>query len=230
MKQVVTKGIVLARTDFGEADRILTILTKDQGKIRAIAKGVRKVKSKLAGGIELFSISQISYIQGKSDIYTLTSTRLEKHFNNIVGDINRTMYAYEVLKDFNRSTEDNAEADYFQLLAASLEALNDIKVDQPLIQFWLNLQLLELAGQPPNLRSDAAGNKLQPEETYNFDPESMAFAQSAKGSYNQQHIKLLRLGLGLESPKSLTKIDGLEKILPACLQLTKTMARQHRIS
>ena len=94
MKQIVTRGIILSRTDFGEADRILTILTHEQGKIRGIAKGVRKVKSKLAGGIELFSISQISFIQGKSDIYTLTSTRLEKHFGNIVHDIDRTMYAY----------------------------------------------------------------------------------------------------------------------------------------
>jgi len=51
MKRINTHGIVLARTDFGEADRILTFLTPDNGKVKAIAKGVRKQKSKMAGGI-----------------------------------------------------------------------------------------------------------------------------------------------------------------------------------
>ncbi|MGZ6004816.1 MAG: DNA repair protein RecO [Candidatus Saccharimonadales bacterium] len=226
MKQVVSKGIILARTDFGEADRILTILTPDQGKIRAIAKGVRKVKSKLAGGIELFSISQISYIQGKSDIYTLTSTRLEKHFGNIVSDIDRTMYAYEVLKALNRATEDNADGDYFDILAACLEALNDVAIDQPLIQFWFSLQLLELAGQTPNLQTDSTGQKLVAEAAYNFNTDSMVFIKHQQGIYNQQHIKLMRLGIGINSPKALIKINGLDAILPVCLQLTKIMSNQ----
>ena len=57
MKQLVTEVIILARTDYGEADRILTVLSPEYGKLRLLAKGVRRVKSKLAGGIELFSVS-----------------------------------------------------------------------------------------------------------------------------------------------------------------------------
>ncbi|MDO8591465.1 MAG: DNA repair protein RecO, partial [bacterium] len=71
MNRYVTQGIVLSRTDFGEADRILTFLTNDHGKVRAIAKGVRKSKSKLAGGIELFSISDLTLIIGRGEINTL---------------------------------------------------------------------------------------------------------------------------------------------------------------
>lgn len=62
---IVTSGIVLNRINFGEADRILTVITPDQGKLSLIAKGVRKEKSKLAGGIELFSVSNISFIPPK---------------------------------------------------------------------------------------------------------------------------------------------------------------------
>lgn len=226
MKQVVTKGIVLARTDFGEADRILTILTNDQGKIRAIAKGVRKIKSKLAGGIELFSISQISYIRGKSDIYTLTSTRLEKHYSFIAKDINRTMYAYEVLKIFNQATEFDAESAYFEILTNSLEALNNEKMEQPLIHFWLCLQILKLSGQTPNLKTDKAGKKLLEDCKYNFNIDSMCFVAHQRGAYDSQSIKLLRLGLSLESPKALAKVEGLNKILPDCLELTKIITRQ----
>jgi len=115
MKQVVTKGIILARTDFGEADRIITVLTPE-GKVRLMAKGVRRIKSKLAGGIELFSISYITYIPGKGDVSTLISTRLDTYFSTIVSDINRTMFGYDVLKLINRATEDLAGNEYFELL------------------------------------------------------------------------------------------------------------------
>ena len=226
MKQVVTRGIVLARTDFGEADRILTILTPDQGKIRAIAKGVRKVKSKLAGGIELFSVSHISFIHGKSDIYTLTSTRLDKHYGHIVKNLDRTMFAYEVLKTINRNTEDNADPEYFDLLNVTLQALDDQNIEQAIIQFWLNLQLLKLAGHEPNLQSDTDGRKLAADARYNFDIAKMTFVNSPNGSYNQQHIKLLRLGLALDSPAALAKIKDLDLVLPSALQLSKSMLKQ----
>lgn len=48
--QQVTDAIILTRTDYGEADRIITLLTPGHGKLRLIAKGVRRIRSKLAGG------------------------------------------------------------------------------------------------------------------------------------------------------------------------------------
>jgi DNA repair protein RecO (recombination protein O) len=84
MNQIITTAIILRRTDFGEADRILTLITPDHGKIRLMAKGVRRPKSKLAGGIELFSVSKISYIKGRSEIGTLVSAQLNTHYGTIV--------------------------------------------------------------------------------------------------------------------------------------------------
>src|SRR5205814_1274862 len=102
-----TQGVVLSRTDFGEADRIIHFLTPDHGKVTGIAKGVRKSKSKLAGGIELFSISELTFIVGKSEIYTIISARLINHFDNIVKDLNRTNIGYDFLRMVNKATEDN---------------------------------------------------------------------------------------------------------------------------
>lgn len=226
MKQTVGKGIILARTDIGEADRILTVLTPDDGKISIIAKAVRKIKSKLAGGIELFSISQISYIKGKGEVYTLTSSRLEKHFGNIVSNIDRTMYGYEILKIINRVTEANAESAYFDLLAGSLTALNDIKINLAIIKFWFNLHLLKIAGHAPNLQNDTEGKKLQANSQYNFDFSKMAFMPKPNGQFHQQHIKLLRLGENLQTPEPLAKINNIDSILSSCLQLTITMLQQ----
>ena len=110
MQQIVTRGIVLTRTNYGEADRIVTILTPDHGKQRLMAKGVRKLKSKLAAGLELFSVSDISYIPGRGEVHTLVSSRLRVHYGKIVENLDRTMLGYELLKRINRATEDAAEA------------------------------------------------------------------------------------------------------------------------
>ena len=67
---VKTEAVVLRSIRYGEADRIITFITPDRGKVKGIAKGVRKQKSKLAGGIELFSVSDISFIPGRRDIDT----------------------------------------------------------------------------------------------------------------------------------------------------------------
>lgn len=227
MKQISTLGIVLSRTNFGEADRILTVLTTDSGKVRLMARGVRKIKSKLAGGIELFSVSQISFVLGKGEIHTLTSSRLKQHFGSIVNDVERTMFAYETLKIVNRATEDEPGGEYFDMLQKVLEATDDRNIPLDLIRLWLYLQLLKYGGHSPNLTKDHEKNSLLPDQKYTFDIDHMAFAQKNNGPYNSEHIKLLRLALGLNSPIQLMKIKDINKVLGACLALVIIMAEQH---
>lgn len=70
-----TEGIVLKRKNFGEADKLLTIYTKHYGKIRAIAKGIRKTTSRKAGSLELFNHSQLFVAKGRNlDIITEAQT------------------------------------------------------------------------------------------------------------------------------------------------------------
>ena len=68
MNNSTTQAIILKRINFGEADRILTAITPEYGKISILAKGVRRSKSKLAGGLELFSVTDIGFINGKSNL------------------------------------------------------------------------------------------------------------------------------------------------------------------
>ncbi len=227
MNQVVTEGIILSRTNFGEADRILTILTPDHGRIRAIAKGVRKIKSKLAGGIELFSVSQITFIKGKGEIYTLISTRLKRHFGNIPKDINRTMYGYEVLKLLNKNLEDNAGQEYFDLLSEIFKAMNDLELKQDIIDLWLSAQLLKLAGHSPNLKTSSKGELLNEEQNYNFDIEKMSFYENPSSNYNSNHIKLLRLAFNLNSPAKLNQVKNIDEVLAIICLLTKNMLKQY---
>src|ERR1700760_3361828 len=105
MKQVTTKAIVLRRVDFGEADRIVTFLT-DSGKVTVLAKGVRKLKSKLAGGIELFTINEIVFIESNTNLKVLRSARMTESFGNIVKNLERTQAAFTMIQLINRHTED----------------------------------------------------------------------------------------------------------------------------
>jgi DNA repair protein RecO (recombination protein O) len=222
MNQLQTRGIILNRTEYGEADRIITLLTPDFGKLRLMAKGVRKIKSKLAGGIELFSISDITFIRGRSEIGTLVSARLDRHYGAIVKDITRVQLGYDLIKQLNKATEDEPEAAYFQLLEQAFIALDDESVLLALIRLWFQAQLLWLAGHSPNLRTDTAGTKLVATELYDFDYDAMSFSLRPNGRYAAGHIKLLRLLLSDNDPRLINRIDGIETLISHVSPLVQT--------
>lgn len=220
MKQLVTTGIILSRTDYGEADRILTLITPDQGKLRLLARGVRRIKSKLAGGIELFSVSTITFASGRGELGTLVSTRLVQHYDQIAKDLQRTMAGYDLIKQLNKTTEDQPEPEYFTLLKEAFEALNEPQIPLPLIQFWFAAQLLKLGGHAPNLQTDEQGKKLVPDQLYDFDLDRMTFvANPLSGRFNANHIKFLRLVFAGNSPKVLTQVQGMGQLLYDCQPL-----------
>ena len=227
LNQIVTRGIVLARTNYGEADRIVTMLTPDNGKLRLMAKGVRRSKSKLAGGIELFSVSEISFIRGRGDISTLTSTRLQTHYGNIVKHIDRTMAGYDLIKQINKATEDEPEPTYFTLLDDALRALNDETVPEQLIRTWFAAQLLRMGGHEPNLQTDTSGQKLDAAKTYHFSFDDMAFAQHDRGGFDASKIKFLRLLFSPNQPHALSKVQGGAKLTEACTPVVITMFQSH---
>jgi DNA repair protein RecO (recombination protein O) len=227
MNQLTTRGIILSRIDYGEADRIITVLTPDYGKLRLMARGVRRIKSKLAGGIELFSVSDLVFVRGKSELGTLISSRLQKHYGRIVKALDRTMLGYELTKVLNRATEDEPEAVYFEWLEQAFEALDIAEIAPDLIQCWFITQLLKFAGHSPNLQTDDHGNKLEPGRLYNFNFESMAFTPAVRGRFTANHIKLLRLVFGEAKPQALQQINGSEQVLSDLTPLIQTMLKSH---
>jgi DNA repair protein RecO (recombination protein O) len=208
MRRIVTTAIVLRRTDYGEADRIVNVLTFDQGKVTLFAKGVRKPKSKLAGGIELFSVNDITYIPGKSDMVTLVSSRVLEHFGHIVHDYDRTMTAYRLLKAVDRITESTAGEQYFVYLRELLAGLNDTALSLDEVMLWAHTRLLAIVGSLPNVLSTASGDKLDPESLYQFSIEDMGFKSDEQGMFNANSIKLIRYCAGSESPLTLKRLQA----------------------
>jgi DNA repair protein RecO (recombination protein O) len=224
-RQEVTEAIVLTRTDFGEADRIITLLTPEQGKLRLMAKGVRRVKSKLAGGIELFSVTNLTYIRGRGDIGTLVSARLVTHYGRIIQNIDRTMLGYELIKRLHKVTEDEPESEYYYLLVAAFAALDDNTIDLDLIRLWFDAQLLKVSGHTPNLQTEPDGTRLQAGEQYEFSFDDMAFVLRPNGAMQAAHIKFLRLLFAGTAPAVLMRVEQTSELTERCMPLVRTMAR-----
>lgn len=217
-----TEAIVLRRTDYGEADRILNLLTPT-GKMSAIAKGVRREKSKLAGGIELFAVTDLVIAQGKGSIGTITSARLEKFYGSILKQLPRLEFGYEAIKQTNRASEENFEPEWFDLLKLTFENLDDLTVDVRITATWFRLQLAILLGIGLNLATDTKGARLRLDGRYSFDPVEMAFEPAGGGTYTADHIKVLRLLSG-SNPRIVAKIGGTGELLDPILYVARAAA------
>lgn len=220
MKPIRTKAIVLRRTNYGEADRILQLLTPDYGKLSVIAKGVRREKSKLAGGIELFAVCDISIVPGKGDMGTLTSSRLDTFYGHIIEEYDRLQLGYEAIKQVGKAAEAVADPAFFDLLTITFVSLDNPEIHEKIIATWFWLQLAILLGIGLNLSTDENGMKLVEESRYNFNDDSMSFVYHENGRFTTEHIKLLRL-LSAQSPDVARHVQGIDELISECLVLAE---------
>ncbi len=213
MKTIVTDSIILKRIEYGEADRILTVLTKDHGKVQLLAKGVRKSKSKLAGGLELFSVATVSFIDGKSDLKTVVGVQLKKFYGNIMANVERTMVGYEFMKLSHTYTQDQAEERFFEILSIGLSSLDDSSLPVEITDAWFRAQLLITSGEGIALKTTVDGAAFSEGIDYEFDYEDMGFRESTKGSFSPKHIKFLRLLTQASTPSYVLKVQGSSQLL-----------------
>ena len=145
-----TEAIILRRSDYGEADRILTLYTPRFGKRRAIAKGVRKTTSRLAGHIELFTRAQLMLAEGRN-LDILTQADIIAPYRNLREDLKRISYAYYVAELLDKLTEDEeGQSPAYGLLAETLEWLDSAPFPLVVVRRF-ELRLLGLLGYRPYL-------------------------------------------------------------------------------
>lgn len=217
-----TQAIVLRRTNYGEADRILQLLTP-LGKMSVMARGVRREKSRLAGGIELFGVSDIVVTSGKGDLGILTSARLDTFYRHIMEDYDRMQFAYEALKQVNRASEMVDEPEWFDVLLEVLAGLDALKLDLAVVQIWFYLHYAALLGHELSVQRDVAGDALSADETYRYDEGEQGFVKAKNGDVRAEHIKYLRI-VSQKPLNIVAQIGGLDAILPTCLSIAKQHA------
>lgn len=220
MKTIRTKAIVLRRTDFGEADRILNLLTPEHGIVSAIARGVRREKSKLSGGIELFARCDVTVGSGRGELGILTGARLEKFYSNIMTDYDRLQFGYDAVKQIAKAADSIDEPAFFDLLDQTFGSIDDLSLDLRITKTWFWLQLAILLGIGMNLSNDVNGMKLVEDARYNFSEPDHAFIFHEKGTFDSGHVKLLRL-LSAQSPKVAAHVRGIDELISDCLWIAE---------
>jgi len=161
-----TEAIVLRRSDFGEADRLLTVFTPGRGKLRLVAKGARKPSSRKSGHVELFSRGQFMVAVGR-DLDIVTQAETLEPFLPLREDLLRTTYAYYVAELADAFTAERDENGHlFRLLADTYGWLCEAE-DLALVARYYELHLLGLAGYQPQLFVCVGCKKpLEPEVSY----------------------------------------------------------------
>lgn len=151
-----TEAIVIRRSDFGEADRLLTLFSADRGKIRAIGKGARKPQSRKTGHVELFMRSKFLIAEGRT-LDIVTQAEMVEAYAALRDNLLRATYASYAVELLDRFTVDEdsdvvAHRNIFDLLAAALGWFATMPADELLLPArYYELRLLSLTGFQPRL-------------------------------------------------------------------------------
>lgn len=207
------EAIILKARNYSEADKILTLFTKEYGKVEALARGVRKIKSKNRGAVQPFSRSQIMLYKGRT-VDTVTQCELIEGFPEIRSNLDCLAYAgylTELTNLLQPEHEQNVEL-YYLLLAAlhlmasavftpPLEGVNASNESPEMVARWFEVRLLNLLGYQPVLESCViCSKKIMPglalkfsadsggvlcPDCYQFDLQAMAVRQGTVAVWKQ---------------------------------------------
>ncbi|MGI6406228.1 MAG: DNA repair protein RecO [Syntrophaceticus sp.] len=202
------EAIVLRSMVYKEADRILTLFTREEGKVSAIARGVRKTTSRLRGAVQLFSHTHLVLYSGRS-LDTVSQGDAEEHFSYLEQDLERfstASYCAELVDRLTQAREQQPKV--FFLLLSALRALKNGNPELTARVF--ELKLLDILGFCPSLTECVVGNhpfSIETEELkqvwFNIEEGGIvcpACAENCEGVRSFSPATLGALGYFLRAP------------------------------
>jgi len=161
------QGIVLRTYKLGEADRIVVVLTSELGKIRAVARGVRKTTSRLGGRLEPPTHGALLLFEGRGELWTVSQAEIVDHFAVIRGDLHRLTTASALCEVVDHlSPEHQPNTRRYQMLLGALRALAER--DSALLVPAFYLRLLAADGLGPQVEACVSCGRS--DELVAFDP------------------------------------------------------------
>jgi DNA repair protein RecO (recombination protein O) len=161
-----TEAIVLRRHDLGETDRILTLYTRDRGKVRAVARGVRNPSSRKAGHVELFMRTDLLIAQGRT-LDVISQAQMLDAYLPLRQDLVRTTYASHFVELLDAFTEDGDESRPLYTLLRNGLTWAATTADLRRAARYYELHILDLAGYRPELfHCVACGEKIKAEDQF----------------------------------------------------------------
>lgn len=147
MRTYSIEGIIIKRRNIGEADRILTVMTKDHGKIQVNAVGVRKITSRRSSHVELLNVVHMTLYKGRKNP-VLTEIVTIDNFSTVKNDLRQVGFAYHICELIDGLCPENQEnKQIYFLLKALLSKFSQKNVTEEIYNF--EVQLLEVLGYWP---------------------------------------------------------------------------------
>lgn len=167
----IDEAIVLRRVNYAEADRILTVITREHGKLGVISRGSRKAGSKLAAHTDLFSRSRMEFTKGRGELLVLTQAQ---QVRGIETDDPRRAATAAVIAELTDKVLENAHPDaaLFELICTTIDAAMNKNLDPRAALVWFTRQLLDRLGYAPQLQRCAQCETELPEAEAVFSPAS----------------------------------------------------------
>src|SRR5260370_18800626 len=158
-----TEAIVLRQQALGESDRIVTLFTRENGKVRAVAKGVRKPTSRLGGRIEPFTHARLMRAGGRT-LDVIAQADIVRAFGEVRKDLTRAVHAAYIMELVDRGLpERDRHEDVFVLAGDALEKLDRGRAEAADVgTLWFGLRLAALLGYQPQTAGCVEGGRRLP--------------------------------------------------------------------
>lgn len=226
-----TTGVVLRATNVKEADRILEIYSDDLGKVRAVARGVRKIQSRLAGHLEPFTYVELMFAQGRGDLPTITGAKAIEQFDFLRRDLKRVAAASYLAELVSRLTPERQISQRFPELLKSAFHMLDTDHAPKRVLAYFEWQAVATAGWEPDLYECAnCHQKLYPQGlSFSLEHSGVLCKECATidreaRDISPETVKLLRC----YAERSFADVEGLlvgDKVRTEAKRLTDMVVR-----
>jgi DNA repair protein RecO (recombination protein O) len=169
-RRYVTDAIVLSRFDYGEADRILTLITPGAGKIKAIAKGIRRQKSRIGGSLEPFAELRLALAQGRT-FEVVTQVEVIHPWLNLRDNLISFGTASYIAELANGTLEERHAAESVYIMLKRAYEILDAGMAPGRVARWFEMHLADELGVRPEVdRCVECGRLLEADERYRWMP------------------------------------------------------------
>ncbi|MBQ28877.1 MAG: DNA repair protein RecO [Acidimicrobiaceae bacterium] len=189
-------GVIVRTHKLGEADRILSIITENNGKVRAVAKGVRKTRSRFGGRLELLRHLDLQFYKGRGDLDIVTQAETRDHWPDIRNDLERLGKALTIAEAVDQIGQDwQPDQGLYHMLCGGLETLH--VADPVLIVPAFMLKLLAHEGVAPALNECVIGGETSGLEFFDPGTGGVTCATHQRGRpISSSALELMRATLG----------------------------------
>ena len=150
-KSLKVNGIIIAESNFGDSDKMLTMLTPNLGKISCTAKGARRTKSQLLAATQMFTFGEYMLFKG-GDTYTVNSCETIEMFYNLRTDLDKLTYASYITRIINDVTTENQNSFHIlKLYLNTLYAIAETDKDLDFLTSVFKMRLMKIIGFSPNV-------------------------------------------------------------------------------